>query len=207
MTYAERGPSRQLTGAAGVVAIHAALILALVNGLAVNLVKPDEGVIKVVPVDNLKPFDEPPLTPLDDPRPSAGPLEIPEPYFPPELAPAQDAIVGEVAEHTNEGASGSAPTIAPPSPLRSDPRHPLEPPEYPASAIRRSQEGTVQLLIHVLPNGRVGDVKINRSSGFPVLDAAAMRKARAAWRFLPAASGGGQLIAAWGTLDVKFQLN
>jgi len=207
MTYAERAPSRQLTGAAGVVASHAALILALVNGLAVNLVKPDEGVIKVVPVDHLKPFDEPPLTPLDDPRPSAGPLEIPEPYFPPELAPAEPVIVGEVAKHTNEVASGSAAAFSPPGSLRSDPRHPLEPPEHPASAIRRSQEGTVQLLIHVLPNGRVGDVKINRSSGFPVLDAAAMRKARAAWRFLPAASGGGQVIAAWGTLDVKFQLN
>lgn len=207
MTYAEGAPSRQVTGAAGVVAVHAALILALMNGLAVNLVKPDEGVIKVVPVDDPKPIDEPPLAPLDDPRPSAGPLEISEPYFSLEFAPAEDVIVGKVAEHTNEVASGSAPAIVPPSPLRSDPRHPLEPPEYPASAIRRSQEGTVQLLIYVLPNGRVGDVKIGRSSGYPLLDAAAVRKARAAWQFLPATSGSGQVIAAWGTFDVKFQLN
>jgi hypothetical protein len=33
-----------------------------------------------------------------------------------------------------------------------------------------------------------------------------MRKASSAWRFLPATSGSGQAIAAWGAFDVKFEL-
>ncbi len=64
----------------------------------------------------------------------------------------------------------------------------------------------MRLLIYVLPNGLVADVKIERSSGFPLLDNAAVRKARAAWSFLPATSGSGQAIAAWGTYDVRFEL-
>jgi protein TonB len=58
----------------------------------------------------------------------------------------------------------------------------------------------------VLPDGKVGEVKVSRSSGYPRLDASAMREAKRSWRFLPAKSGGGEPIAAWGTFEVAFEL-
>jgi TonB family protein len=58
-----------------------------------------------------------------------------------------------------------------------------------------------------MPDGKVGDVKVSRSSGHPRLDASAMREARESWRFLPAKDSRGQAIAAWGTFEVAFELN
>lgn len=63
------------------------------------------------------------------------------------------------------------------------------------------------LLIYVLPDGKVGEVKVSRSSGYPRLDASAMREAKRSWRFLPANSGSGEAMAAWGTFEVTFELN
>ncbi len=63
------------------------------------------------------------------------------------------------------------------------------------------------LLIYVLPDGSVGDVKVSRSSGYPRLDASAMREAKQSWRFLPAKTGSGEAIPAWGTFEVSFELN
>jgi len=207
MTYAERAPSRQITGAAAVVAIHAALILALVNGLAERppiSLPPD---IELVPVKA-----EQPVVQTREVRPlvanaNSTTVDVVEPVRDVVIEFDSDIIIAQPDEQTNPGSVETALTITQPSPLRSDPRLPMEPPDYPASAIRQNQEGTVQLLIYVLPNGSVGDVKIGRSSGCPLLDASAVRKARTAWRFLPATSGSGQSIAAWGTFDVKFQLN
>ncbi|NJO12608.1 MAG: TonB family protein [Gammaproteobacteria bacterium] len=81
----------------------------------------------------------------------------------------------------------------------------LTPPIYPPTSRRLGEEGTVRLLIYVLPDGRVGDVKIDKSSGFPRLDEAAMNAARKDWRFRPATQGGAA-VAAWGRYAVTFNL-
>ena len=205
MTYAERAPSRQISGAAAVVAIHAALILALASGLANRqeiLLPPP---IELVPVNSDKPMPQEPAEKPEVVNPDWIPdLSPPTVEF--ESEPDKDIIVAQPADHTFSNSVEAGSALALPSPLRSDPRHPLTPPDYPASEIRRNHEGTVQLLIYVLPNGRVGEVKIGRSSGYPLLDDAALRKARSAWRFLPATSGSGQAVAAWGTFDVRFEL-
>jgi protein TonB len=205
MTYAERAPSRQISGAAAVVAIHAALILALASGLANRqeiLLPPP---IELVPVDSDEPMPQEPAEKPDVVNPDWIPdLSPPTVEF--ESEPDKNIIVAQPADHTFSNSVEAGSALALPSPLRSDPRHPLTPPDYPASEIRRNHEGTVQLLIYVLPNGRVGEVKVGRSSGYPLLDDAAVRKARSAWRFLPAKSGSGQAIAAWGTFDVRFEL-
>lgn len=88
---------------------------------------------------------------------------------------------------------------------RVDPRYPLTQPEYPPSSIRQGEVGTVTLLIYVLPNGRVADAKVSRSSGFTRLDAAAVREAKRSWRFVPATSDGTP-VADWGTYAVTFRL-
>ena len=81
----------------------------------------------------------------------------------------------------------------------------LTPPMYPPASIRRNEQGTVRLLLYVLPNGRVSQVKIDRSSGFPLLDKAAATAAMRDWTFKPATQGGTP-IAAWGTYAVTFTL-
>jgi protein TonB len=62
----------------------------------------------------------------------------------------------------------------------------------------------VLLEVHVLATGGVGDLRIKRSSGFPLLDEAAMAAVKA-WRFVPA-SRAGQPIAYWYTLPIDFSL-
>ena len=89
--------------------------------------------------------------------------------------------------------------------MQVDPRYPISRPEYPVASIRNAEEGTVELMLYVLPNGRVGDAKISRSSGHQRLDEAAIREARRSWRFIPASSAG-EAIASWGTFAVRFSL-
>jgi len=204
MMYGERAPSRQITGVAAVVAVHAALILALVNGLAERRpVFVDQPDIQYIPVTETAPAEEVPVEPPPVDNPEIAEPVIQAPEIPVEV-PVDDVIVAEPV--TADPPINTA-AISAPSPLRSDPRFPLERPDYPATDVRLGHEGIVRLLIYVLPNGRVGDVKIAQSSGYPSLDASAARKAKAAWRFVPATSGSGQAVAAWGTFDVKFELN
>ena len=63
------------------------------------------------------------------------------------------------------------------------------PPSYPPLARRRGQSGTVRLRISIDASGGVDAVKVEGSSGYPLLDRAALRAARR-WRFSPAQEGG-----------------
>jgi protein TonB len=128
-------------------------------------------------------------------------VEIELPPIEVESDPIELAPVEVVTEQPSTGGA-----ISEPSPLQVDPRKALTSPEYPATSIRQNEQGKVLLLIYVLPDGKVGEVKVSRSSGYPRLDASAMREAKRSWRFLPAKSGGGEPIAAWGTFEVAFEL-
>lgn len=59
------------------------------------------------------------------------------------------------------------------------------PPAYPDDALRRRLQGQTMLRIVVASDGIVGRVTVERSSGHPSLDDAAVRAARE-WRFSPA---------------------
>jgi protein TonB len=63
------------------------------------------------------------------------------------------------------------------------------PPRYPAEASAAGWRGDVLLRLHVGADGRVEDVDVLRSSGYAVLDRAAVEAAEA-WRFAPARRGG-----------------
>ncbi|MBS7792847.1 energy transducer TonB [Roseococcus sp. SDR] len=62
-------------------------------------------------------------------------------------------------------------------------------PSYPEAARLRGEQGTVGLEIAVGTDGRVITVTVARSSGSPMLDAAA-RRAVQEWRFRPAMRDG-----------------
>jgi len=55
-------------------------------------------------------------------------------------------------------------------------------PAYPRAAARRGEQGITEVILHVRPDGRVDEVKVERSSGSQLLDAAAV-EAFGRWRF------------------------
>ncbi len=61
-------------------------------------------------------------------------------------------------------------------------------PPYPSSARRHHQEGLVVLTAKVTAEGHAAEVIIKQSSGFPVLDEAALKAVRD-WNFVPARIG------------------
>lgn len=88
---------------------------------------------------------------------------------------------------------------------RIDSRRGLSEPFYPPQVIREGGEGTVLLSIYILADGRVGEVRLDRSSGYDKLDESAMREAKR-WRFVPGTTDG-KPTAMWKQLPVTFQLN
>jgi protein TonB len=79
-------------------------------------------------------------------------------------------------------------------------------PTYPESARRAGQEGTAVVRIQILANGLPGDVTINTTSGYDLLDDAAVAAVQK-WRFIPAKSQeSGASIMCYTTMPVSFRL-
>lgn len=78
------------------------------------------------------------------------------------------------------------------------------PPPYPVAARRDNEEGTVTLKVLVSVSGRAAQVQLERSSGYPILDRAAMDAVRN-WQFVPARRGN-DAIESWVLVPVVFKL-
>ncbi len=78
------------------------------------------------------------------------------------------------------------------------------PPTYPQASRLRNEEGRVTLQVEIDPLGRVADVRVVRSSGFPALDQAAMEAVRR-WRF-EAAQRDGLPVLSTTAIGIIFQL-
>ena len=61
-------------------------------------------------------------------------------------------------------------------------------PEYPRTAREAGWEGTVMLRVEVLPDGKAGVVSVHQTSGYAILDHAALTAVQR-WRFSPAMDG------------------
>jgi periplasmic protein TonB len=188
-----------------IVLLHAGFFWALTNGVSIHIIDTgDGGVIKWTPTDPPKP----PPPRIIDVNPTLDRIVVPPietPVLPPEgptNAPLN--ITKEVPPtppvQVVEG-PGSGPLIIEPA---LDARYPFTEPEYPVSEIRQGHEGTVLLALQILPNGRVGAVRIEQSSGFLKLDDAAAKEARK-WRMKPGTSDGAAM-AMWKKVPIKFQL-
>ena len=77
-------------------------------------------------------------------------------------------------------------------------------PEYPGLARRRRYEGTVLLEVLVDATGMVGDIRLADSSGYTVLDQAAVKSVRS-WVFKPGRRGD-ETIEMWVRVPVRFEL-
>jgi protein TonB len=78
--------------------------------------------------------------------------------------------------------------------LNPSPRADNRPPRYPAESLERGERGAVVLRIRVSEAGQVVEVLVERSSGYPLLDAAAVEAAYA-WRYAPARMDGAPVSA------------
>jgi protein TonB len=169
------------------------------------------------PVEIARPLPPPPL-----PRPvpvKSKPIERKPPTTeptPPKSEPAEAAPVA-VSVATVPAPSAPAPpatSAAPPAPPAesSEPpvvhepryRHPPTPPRFPPRALELNQHGTVVVRALVGPDGASHEIIVWRSSGFALLDQAALRAVRE-WAFEPA-SIGGRRIASWVEVPVRFAI-
>ncbi len=79
-----------------------------------------------------------------------------------------------------------------------------DPPVYPPVARRRGYEGTVLLSVHIGADGTVVESRVKESSGYPILDRAAL-KTVGRWKFEPA-SRASVPFAMWVDVPVRFVL-
>jgi TonB family protein len=79
------------------------------------------------------------------------------------------------------------------------------PPVYPEIARVRGYEGVVLVAAEILPNGRVGNIKIRKSSGYTILDQSALEGVKP-WKFEPAKKSG-KPLTIWVEVPIKFVLH
>ena len=77
-------------------------------------------------------------------------------------------------------------------------------PAYPMGSRRKREEGTVVLRVVVSPEGRVAEVSIHQSSGYPALDEAALGAVRK-WRWSPTMRDG-RTVTITGLVRIPFAL-
>lgn len=78
------------------------------------------------------------------------------------------------------------------------------PPTYPRMAKARGYQGRTLLKVLVGPDGRVKEIAVADSSGYAVLDEAAVKTVRQ-WLFEPARQGLAP-VAMWVTVPIRFQI-
>jgi len=115
----------------------------------------------------------------------------------------------EDAKSTTHQSSCVTPDSSPVAPRQAKVDAPAKPrrnirPDYPRESRQRDEEGDVTLEIDVNAQGAVDDVRVAKSSGFPLLDEAAVKAARTA-RFSPAKSHG-RPVASTVRLALDFRL-
>ena len=79
------------------------------------------------------------------------------------------------------------------------------PPVYPGTARQRGYEGDVLIAAEIRADGRIGTVRVKRSSGYASLDDSALEAVRA-WRFEPARRMGAA-VDAWVEIPIRFKLS
>lgn len=156
----------------------------------------------------------PPPKPEPKPQPKPEPKPVPKPTPKPE--PAREATPEPVAQQVPSVPTQPAPVVqqaapapeapAPITPPRTDAAHLNNPaPQYPALSRRLGEQGRVLVDVYILPDGSVGEIKLNRSSGFPRLDNAALQAVKT-WKYVPAKRGD-KPIPFWYVQPVSFVLN
>ena len=129
-----------------------------------------------IPVRPPRPEDIVPEEP--EPAPEPTPVEPPPKEEPDTVPTEQETQVASEASQAAEEQTGAIDDW--PRTMASNPA-----PPYPALAVSQRWEGVVSLRVAVGANGLVQEISVFQSSGYPILDEAALETVRY-WRFIPA---------------------
>jgi periplasmic protein TonB len=153
-----------------------------------------------------------PVTPEPDLKQEAESPKLPAPIMPPRsvashpvVHPSQQPARVTASVQPPAASETIAAAMAPLVPAR--PVAGMEtdrPPAYPEIARRRGEQGRVLLRVAVSPAGLPVNVSVAESSGFPVLDSAAVNAVEQ-WRFVPATRAGAP-VAATAEVPLRFRL-
>ncbi|MDB6062857.1 MAG: hypothetical protein JWM78_2960 [Verrucomicrobiaceae bacterium] len=209
MTYKTRKSfSQQFGGLGFVIVLHIVAIYFVASGLAHKAVESIAGPIETKVIEEAKPKQEE----LPPPPPK---LQTPPPYVPPPDLDVAIEAAPTTASHAIAAVSTTKPVAAPPpsAPVadvapRFDAKsraNAFPESEYPDQSRRLGEEGEVIISVLVQADGKIGDGKIEKSSGFERLDKAALDYYMRRGKFLPGTKDG-QPIAAWKSIKVTFNL-
>jgi protein TonB len=189
-----------------VIAMHVGLVFLLAGGLVMRKAEEPPNIQSTFIDEPQPPIDVPPVTqPTELERPD---VYVPQPLFDPLEDPplVESTIIAQALPPDGvEVGPGSAVPVPTLVNVRQDARHPLSQPPYPATDIRLGNEGSADVEVYVLPNGRVGDARIVKSTGFERMDRATLEEARRNWRLIPATRDG-VAVPQWYRLRVVFKL-
>jgi protein TonB len=162
------------------------------------VVKPLSKIEEVVPVVWTPPEEQPkPQPEIKEEEPQTQDTEVETPQVVTIVAAADTANVafavpteGVVAIAKEARFAAPPPPVvkAPPKPVKFDPSTStgnFPPPQYPGMAQRNRYQGTVTLEIIVDAGGNIVEVKVQKSSGFNMLDDAAVKVVKERWKFPP----------------------
>lgn len=193
-----------------VVIIHVLFFWVLASGLGAKVVEVVMGPVETKIIEEKPDEDKPPPPPpqLDQPPPYVPPPEV-SIEIPVETGPST-AITNTTSERPVAAPAPVAPAAPAHQPVKTLPSTQgrgarITQPEYPPASRRAGEAGTVTLAAYVLETGKVGEIKIVKSSGFDKLDQAAVQEVQRNWRFVPGKEDG-KPVAMWHTFQVTFRL-
>jgi protein TonB len=186
-----------------IVVFHVLVIYAFATGLAKSGQRYLSTILQTTMIQQEKPKDLPPPPPPVDLK-EKPPVQV--------IAPDINITVPVEAPPPIQNVTTKAAPPPPPAPRAVAPGTPIKPismPDvhdyYPEQARRDGQEGRAQVEVCVGANGKIVSAETATTSGFPALDEAAIKVAKAA-RFKPATSEG-KPVDSCATLPVKFELH
>jgi protein TonB len=202
--------NKRVAAFALVVLIHVLFVYVLASGLGKKVVEVVLGPVETRLIEELPDEEEPPPPPPE--------IDTPPPYVPPpEISieiPVDSGPTTAITNVTTERPVAAPPPPAPKPVEKSVVKTPpstvgrgarISQPEYPPASRRAGEAGTVTLKVFVLDSGRVGEVQVAKSSGFPKLDEAAVKEVQRNWRLVPGKEDG-KPVSMWHTFQVTFKL-
>ena len=221
----EPGIGKKAAVLVAVLAIHLGLLTWALNHMVLpqpeTVVPPSVQGILIAPAPPPKPKVVSEPKPLKSAKPKSAPQNQPTPQVQDKPSPIvqaqandtakpQDTVVTQTAEPapapTTPNTNNAVPVEAPVVPPRTDASQLNNPaPQYPPISRRLGEEGRVLIDVYILPNGTVGEIKLQRSSGYPKLDAAALSAVKN-WKYVPARRGNTP-IPYWYVQPISFTLN
>ncbi len=201
----ERRPLGALSRAGIVVAMHAAalFVFARAFGLVPGVAEIPPDIELAIVEERVKPVDPPEIIEYKPDAPQIAQVPIPIEF--PQYDFGEAAITAQLVEPDLIIEKGSALPREVLVGVTRDPHNLPSQPRYPPEMIRLGKEGVVIVEILVNPDGRVGEARIHKSSGFAAFDNATVDEARRKWRFKPATLDGVPR-AQWIRQRVVFEL-